>query len=288
MRKFTIVLAVFWLLVFFADVPSKSEESDLETKIVAQIGERKICIAQFQDVLLRYRKGEDMDMVLKTLTPEGRVQLLDELIDIKLLSLWAKDKEWHKESAVRWAVESAVDSVLARFAVDREVNLLDLSDKRLRRYYQMHKEEFRTGCRIKARHINTRTREDAEIALLDIKKGANFAEVASERNIDATKSRGGDLGWIRRGIMVKVFEDVLFSLKAGEVSDIVETTFGFHVIKVEEIDPGKVQPFDSVREKIKNIIIEQHISEIKENIKKKYPVKVDKPLLEKIGKDLRK
>ena len=79
--------------------------------------------------------------------------------------------------------------------------------------------------------------------------------------------------------MVKSFEDALFSLEEGQVSDIVKTSFGFHIIKVEEIDKGKLKPFDVVKDKVKKQIIDQHISQLKENLTKKYPVKINKELL---------
>ena len=118
-------------------------------------------------------------------------------------------------------------------------------------------------------------------ALSEVKSGGKFNEVAAERNIDSTKLRGGDLGWIVKGIMVKSFEDALFSLEEGQVSDIVKTSFGFHIIKVEEIDKGKLKPFDIVKDKVKKQIIDQHISQLKENLRIKYPVKINRELLMK-------
>jgi len=80
----------------------------------------------------------------------------------------------------------------------------------------------------------TKARERAEELLKRVRAGEDFAKLADEYSTDpATKGKGGDLGWFSRGLMVKPFEDAAFAMQAGEVSDVVESDFGFHIIKVE-------------------------------------------------------
>ncbi|MHB9034651.1 MAG: peptidylprolyl isomerase [Anaerolineae bacterium] len=86
---------------------------------------------------------------------------------------------------------------------------------------------------VHARHILFKTKDEAEAALTRIKAGEDFATLASDLSIDTgSKANGGDLGWFPRGVMLKPFEDVAFSLPVGQVSDVVETTAGFHLILV--------------------------------------------------------
>ncbi len=82
-------------------------------------------------------------------------------------------------------------------------------------------------------------RAKIDAALQEIKDGKDFAEVAKAVSDDSTAGAGGDLGWFGRGRMVKEFEDVAFSLEPGQVSDVVETQFGYHIIKVLEKDPAR-------------------------------------------------
>jgi peptidyl-prolyl cis-trans isomerase SurA len=85
-------------------------------------------------------------------------------------------------------------------------------------------------------------RVEAESALAELRRGTDFATLARRRSDDpATREQGGDLGWFRRGVMVKEFEDAAFGLRGGEISPIVRTSFGFHLILVERVQPAEVK-----------------------------------------------
>ena len=250
-------------------------------RIVAKLGDHTISIDEFQKALIFYRKGNDMKKVLETLTPEGKERILNELVETNLLAMEAKDSGLDKEPQVLQAIQNATNKILAAFLVEKEISRLDLSEAGMSKYYEENTDLFRNPDRIKARHINTRSKEEAEAAMKEIRNGRDFAEVATERNIDSSKSKGGDLGWVVKGIMVKPFEDALFSLEKEQKSDIIKTSFGYHIIKVEEIDKGKIRPFETVREDIKKRLIDNHISQFKEDLKKKYPVYINTELLQK-------
>ena len=87
--------------------------------------------------------------------------------------------------------------------------------------------------------------------------GADFAKEAKEISQDMTKEKGGDLGWFKPGEMVPAFESAAFGLQPGEMSDIVESPFGLHLIKVEERREGGQQPIEEVREEIVAILAEE-------------------------------
>lgn len=87
---------------------------------------------------------------------------------------------------------------------------------------------------VKARHILVKTEDEANAILFDIKKGVSFEELANKHSMCPSKSRGGDLGWFKKGMMVKEFEDAAFGMKIGDVSKPVKTRFGYHIIKVDD------------------------------------------------------
>jgi peptidyl-prolyl cis-trans isomerase SurA len=84
-------------------------------------------------------------------------------------------------------------------------------------------------------------RVKAESLLAEVKRGGDFESIAKRESMDPSKDVGGDLGWARRGQMVPAFEQWLFALQPGQTSPVVETPFGFHIIRVDRIQPGEVK-----------------------------------------------
>jgi peptidyl-prolyl cis-trans isomerase D len=143
-----------------------------------------------------------------------------------------------------------------------------LSEEEIRAYYDAHQEEFDKGKEVRARHILFRVSPDADEeteaevkakaqdVLQQIQEGADFAAMAREHSEDtASAKNGGDLGFFAKGMMVPEFEEAAFSLTPGEVSDLVRTQFGYHIVQVEETreeeDPyGKAKPVITDRLKL--------------------------------------
>jgi len=86
--------------------------------------------------------------------------------------------------------------------------------------------------KVRASHILVKTETEARELLEELKNGASFSKLAMERSLCPSKKRGGDLGFFTRGKMVKEFEKAAFALKKGDLSDVVKTQFGYHLIKV--------------------------------------------------------
>ena len=85
--------------------------------------------------------------------------------------------------------------------------------------------------KIRCAHILVEKFTEAQEVLQALKNGADFAKTAEARSIDGSRRRGGDLGWFGRSVMVKPFEQAAFVLQKGQLSDIVKTQFGYHIIK---------------------------------------------------------
>ena len=142
-----------------------------------------------------------------------------------------------------------------------------VSDDEIKEYYEENLDTFKEPKKVKARHILFRlkpnaSKEDeekvkkkAEEVLKLAREGKDFAELAKKYSEGPSKSSGGDLGYFSKGKMVKAFENAAFSLKKGEISDLVRTRFGYHIIKVEDIKEARTKPLEEVKEKIKDILV---------------------------------
>ena len=156
------------------------------------------------------------------------------------------------------------------FALD-----IAVSEAEVKALYSTQKDErFTTKERIQARHIllnvesDATDEEKAEVraaatALLErVKDGEDFAALAEEYSEDtASGTKGGDLGFFTRGRMLKAFEEAAFSLPAGEVSDVVETQFGFHIIKVDAKEAERARPLEEVAEEIQEELVSEQAQE---------------------------
>lgn len=150
-----------------------------------------------------------------------------------------------------------------RELIDQKVaNKVVITDEETKAYYDANPQLFNQPEEVKASHILIKvepTADDATKAAArkkveelqqKLKDGGDFAELAKENSEGPSNARGGDLGYFKRGQMVKPFEDVAYSMKIDEVSDLVETRFGYHLIKVSDKKPEQTLAYADVKDKI--------------------------------------
>ncbi len=122
----------------------------------------------------------------------------------------------------------------------------DATDEDAAAYFGEHQNEY--AIQVRLAHILVRNRPEAERAREEILRGTPFETVAASFSIDQTAPTGGDLGYMRRGEMIHELEEVAFSLKVGEVSNVIASGYGYHILKVLDRHPGAGQPsFESKR-----------------------------------------
>ena len=143
-----------------------------------------------------------------------------------------------------------------------------VKEREIVRFYERNVEEYTTPVEVKARHIlikaniemsaeeKAEKRQQAEEILKQLQQGADFEELAKQYSEDFTKEQGGDLGWFKPGEMVAGFEEAAFNLEPGEMSAVVETPFGFHIVRVDEKKEGHIQSLEEVRAEIEDLLKE--------------------------------
>jgi peptidyl-prolyl cis-trans isomerase D len=146
------------------------------------------------------------------------------------------------------------------------------SDADMRAYYNQHIDDYKVQNRVHAEHILFKTvgKTDAEVAeikkkaedvLAQAKKGGNFEDLAKKNSEDdASKAKGGDLGWIVEGQTVPEFQKAAFSLPKGSISDLVKTEYGFHIIKVLDHEQAHTKSYEEVRDEIFPVVQQDEVT----------------------------
>lgn len=170
-------------------------------------------------------------------------------------------RDYYEESSDSYLTEPEVKLLFLTFPYETD-DKPAVSGEVLESFYRENINRYSTPERRKARHILFKTaegdsqdvlvekQEKAEQVLTLARSGEDFEALAKQYSEGPSGPRGGDLGTFPRGRMVKPFDDAVFSLQEGEVSDIVETQFGFHVIKLEKIEPAAIRPLEEVKGEI--------------------------------------
>lgn len=155
---------------------------------------------------------------------------------------------------------------------------VSIPDADLQRLYTQNQNQFRTPERVKVRHILLKTTEKpaaeepkikalAGELLKQIRGGADFAELAKKNSEDtASAVKGGDLDWVARGQTVPEFEQMAFTLKPGQTSDLVKTQYGYHIIQVQQHEDARLRPYDEVKAELATQAKRQRVSAMLENI----------------------
>ena len=162
------------------------------------------------------------------------------------------------------------NTYIANEFIKKEIpNKISFPEEDIIKYYDSHLEELRVSETVRASHILVRVdqnasendkqkaKQKAEDILQRLASGEDFAKVATEVSDDpSTNSKGGDLGFFPKGMMVKSFEDVAFALKPGTMSGIVETQYGYHIIKTTEKRPSYTASYDNVKARIRKYLLQ--------------------------------
>lgn len=169
-------------------------------------------------------------------------------------------KKYYDENSSAFLLPETVDLQYIELTRAQAEAKVDVSEQALKEYYEGVKERFETPERRQGRHIlitatdgldDAAAQKKAQELTDKAKGGADFAQLAKENSKDpGSAAQGGDLGMAQKGMFVGPFEDALFSMQKGEIRGPVKTQFGYHVLKLENIEAGHLQSFDEARAEV--------------------------------------
>jgi len=182
------------------------------------------------------------------------------------LKTWVKTELFYREG-LRRGFGDDVDLRRRLNEIEREMvaeecirsfleDVPEVTESEAREYFEDHRSDY--SIQVRLAHILVRSKPEAERALAEIRAGTPFENVAASSSVDQTAAQGGDLGYMRRGEMVHELEEKAFGLKVGEVGDVIESSYGYHIIKVLDRHPGAGRPsFDSKQAAVMNFLTSQ-------------------------------
>src|SRR6266576_2952943 len=232
-------------LVLLASLPVRAEEANPVLAKVngAEIRQSDLALAE-----------EELGPSLAQMDPSTKKEnVLAFLIDMKIVAKAAEAKK----------IEDR-DDFKARLAFTRSRLLMDnllavegkaaTTEDAMKKVYEEAAKQIEGEQEVHARHILVESEDEAKAIGADLKKGADFAELAKKKSKDPGASDGGDLGFFTKDQMVPEFSTVAFTLEPGKISDPVKSQFGWHIIKVEEKRSRKAPDFEQVKSQIETYV----------------------------------
>ncbi len=244
----------------------------MENKVIAIVDGREITEEHYEHLV----KTIGPDRMEQFANSDARSQLVQELINQELFYSYAMANDMQNDPEYLQEVKLTTENLLKSFAIRKFLEKFQLEDGEVDDYYNNNKELFVIPEKASAQHILVRDRDTIKELKQKLAAGADFGELAKQYSTCPSKERGGDLGEFNKGQMVPEFEEVAFALEIGEVSDMVETQFGYHLIKLNNKRSEKQQTLDEVRDELTQFLFAQkqnnaYINQVAE-LKNKYRV----------------
>ena len=198
--------------------------------------------------------------------------LLERMIDRQALVMMARRQNLDENPDVKREIGEAVDRVLEAAYLRREA-LSKVTDRAIQTRYSREYGSRPATEEVRARHILLASEAEANDVLAELKKGADFATIATARSKDPDSKRGGDLGFFRREQVWPGFADVAFALQPGQVGPKpIRNEFGWHVVKVEERRLVAPPSLPDVREAIRQALIAQEVRQVVKQARAQLPI----------------
>ncbi len=245
-----------WILLFLAVSFSgcqKPEEKGLGEKDLVKIEDISISMEEFQQMLER----QPLEGKMKLLSQKGTRDFLENyVIPREVLYQEAKKNGLDKNKEILAKIDDARRAILIDALLEEALRKTgEVSEEEIQRYYKDNPTLFTEPQEIKIRHIVVNTEPALKEVVTKLSNGESFEKLASTYNIGHFKEDGGNLGYIRRGQLAPPFaqfEEAAFSLrKRGEISEVVSTPYGYHILRLEDLRGSALKPLNRVKERIR-------------------------------------
>ena len=252
---------------------SAEEKEELKKQLLDQLIQRKILLQEARRLKIELTEREVQQKFEEIREGKEEGAFLEFLAERKLTK-----EVWEKSTRENLLIER----LLNQLAGDQ----ISISEKEMAEYYESHHEDWQVDEQIKLRQIVVKTESEAETLLKTISEGADFAETARVHSQFPQLGDGGDLGYLSPSELPVEFDPLLHA-EIGTVSSVIKTPYGYHLIKIEDRLPARDLPFDEVREKIHQTLLEEKRETLfahwMEKIRRTTEIKINEELLHKFS-----
>jgi len=254
-----------------------------DEEILVRLGEEVITIDDFKEEFAMLPSSYRKDVNFQ------KGQFLESLINKRLLLQEAERKKLENSENVKKLFKKIKEEIIIQELIDREVSSkAGVTDSEIENYYQQNQMKYVEPAKIRACHILIDSEPMAKKILDDLKSGCDFAELAKEYSLDIpTKDKGGDLGYFSKGTFLAEFESACDKLNIGEISEVIKTELGYHIIKVLDKKAAEPKKIEEARDDIKNeLLLDKEISlydNLLQGLRKNQNISINEKLLESIN-----
>jgi len=267
---------IFNLSSVLADEGTSTTETnpeDVETNlppetILASFGEDTITLGEFnqlwKEVPEEYKLQLDKSMVL------------DQMISEKLLIQETKNMGLEEDKDLLEQIKKMTEQILVQALIEREIlNKVKVNDEDVLAYYEQNKDSFTEKEQVHLYNILLETEEEAQNVLEQLKAGEDFSEIAKTKSTGPSAAQGGDMGFISKGSIIPEIDEVVFALESGELTDIIKSDYGFHILKVTEKKPESTKALEEAKDEIMQTLLPEKQKDAFDNLLKELKSKVE-------------
>lgn len=223
-----------------------------EGKILARVNDQVLTLEEFNQQFEKMKPRQGMG----SLRPEMAQEMVEHWIETELLFHEASRRGIDESADLLERLEQVKKSMITQMVLQEEMNKIEVSDEEIEEYFSQNPNRFRIPEMARLKHIQVRTQEEAEKIQDRLNREEEFEKLAGEKSTDVrTKKKGGDLGFMNRSRCRRRFGSsfarIAFSLEKGEISKPVRSSFGYHLIMLEEKREPSQQMSEQIRERAK-------------------------------------
>ena len=255
-RKILIFVGVLGCAVFLLSGCWPSKEKGGGDKELVRINDVSLSLEEFRQI----SEGQSLEGKMRLLDEKGLRDFLENyVVTRELLYQEAKKKGFETNPEIKMKLENFKRMTLIDALLEESLKgKMGVSEGEILQYYKENQERFEEPVEIKIRHVFVTSEPALKEVFGRLSRKEDFGKLASVYNMDRSKEDGGSLGWIKRGQLAPSFaqfEEAAFSLKnKGEISEVVQTAIGYHLIQLEDKHGAVVRPYEKVKERIRSFL----------------------------------